>query len=348
MIITRTPYRISFFGGGTDYPVWWKQHGGAVLGTTINHYCYITCTPRLPFFDFRHIISWSKYEAVRELDEIEHPAVREAFRFLDIDEGLDVRTVGELPARSGLGASSAFTVGLLNALHAMRGEDVSGLDLAREAIHVEQDLIQEHVGCQDQVLAACGGLSRVDFEPDGEITVSKVDLPPEQIEEFEDRLLLVFTGTMREASTVAQVQIESTNQRERELMEMRAAVDEGLALLKSADWTGFGELLHHTWQIKRSLTQLITSSEIDDIYEAARDAGATGGKLIGAGGGGFMLLFVEPGSKQRVADRLGGLIHVQPHLETEGSKVVLNTPPNGEGKRAWRESIAAVMGDSGV
>jgi len=322
LIISRTPYRVSFFGGGTDYPTWWQEHGGAVLATTIEHYCYITCTPRLPFFDYKHLISWSKYEAVQTIDEIEHPSVREVLKFMGSTDGFDIRTVGQLPARSGLGTSSAFTVGLLKAMHGLNGNAISQLDLAKQAIHVEQDLINEAVGCQDQVLTACGGLNRVEFGSDASIKVTSLALTPQTKEEFESHLLLVFTGISRNASEVAQVQIEQTRDRTSELNQIMAAVDEGEKLLMSSDWTAFGKLLHEAWQIKRSLTSKISNPTIDGIYETARGAGAIGGKLIGAGGGGFMLLFVDPERRAEVKENLNHLLQVDVKLNTSGTEIV--------------------------
>jgi len=322
LIITRTPYRISFFGGGTDYPAWWKEHGGSVLGTSIEQYCYITCTPRLPFFDFKHLISWSRYEAVQTLDEIEHPSVREVLKYMGDDQGFDIRTVGQLPARSGLGTSSAFTVGLLNAMHGLNGNSISQLDLAKEAIHVEQNLIKEAVGCQDQVLTACGGLNRVEFRADESIEIKPISLSQQHKEDFESHLMLVFTGIARNASEVAQVQIEKTRDRTAELNQIMAAVDEGEKLLMASDWNAFGKLLHEAWQIKRSLTSKISNPTIDGIYETALGSGAIGGKLIGAGGGGFMLLFIDPDKRSQVKESLNTLLQVDVKLNSSGTEIV--------------------------
>jgi D-glycero-alpha-D-manno-heptose-7-phosphate kinase len=210
MIITRTPYRISFFGGGTDYPVWWRENGGAVLATTINRYCYITCTPRLSFYDFKYLVSWSENEHVNEIDEIVHPSVRECLRYLNVDHGIDIRTAGELPARTGLGASSAFTVGLLHALYRLRGITPSPVQLAMESTHVEQDMIGENVGCQDQAMAAIGGLNKIRFNRDGTLGVDPVHLSTERSAQLQSNLMLVFTGAMRSASDVAASQIDET------------------------------------------------------------------------------------------------------------------------------------------
>jgi D-glycero-alpha-D-manno-heptose-7-phosphate kinase len=325
VIITRTPYRISFFGGGTDYPVWWKENGGAVLATTINRYCYITCTPRLPFYDFKYLVSWSENEAVNHIDEIVHPSVRECLRYLKVDHGMDVRTAGELPARAGLGASSAFTVGLLHALYRLRGETPSPVQLAMESTHVEQNMIGENVGCQDQAMAAIGGLNKIRFNRDGKLGVDPIYMEKERSTQLQSSLMLVFTGIMRSASEVAGTQIDETgkgNLSDR-LTRMQEMVDEGTRILSSdSDLDDFGRLLHEGWQLKRSLTPAISNSEIDDLYEGARECGAVGGKIAGAGGGGFMLLYASPEAQARIRDRYSNLISVDVAFESKGSQVV--------------------------
>ena len=325
MIITRTPYRISFFGGGTDYPVWWKENGGAVLATTINRYCYITCTPRLPFYDFKYLVSWSENETVNKIDEIIHPSVRECLRFLKIDHGIDIRTAGELPARAGLGASSAFTVGLLHALYRLRGTTPSPVQLAMESTHVEQDLIGENVGCQDQAMAAIGGLNKIRFNRDGMLGVDPIYLGKERSDQFQSNLMLVFTGIMRSASEVAGTQIDETGKGNLsdQLSKMREMVDEGTKILStSSDLDDFGRLLHEGWQLKRSLTTAISNGEIDNLYEGVRECGAIGGKITGAGGGGFMLLYASPEAQARIHSRYSNLISVDVSFESNGSQVV--------------------------
>ena len=325
MIITRTPYRLSFFGGGTDYPVWWKENGGAVLATTINRYCYITCTPRLPFYDFKYLVSWSENETVSNIDDIIHPSVRECLRYLKVDHGMDVRTAGELPARTGLGASSAFTVGLLHALYRLSGVTPSPVQLAMESTHVEQDMIGENVGCQDQAMAAIGGLNKIRFNRDGTLGVDPIYLSKERSTQLQSNLMLVFTGIMRSASEVAGAQIDETgkgNLSDR-LTRMQEMVDEGTRILSSdSALDDFGRLLHEGWQLKRSLTSAISNSEIDDLYEGARECGAIGGKITGAGGGGFMLLYASPEAQTRIRDRYSNLISVDVSFESKGSQVV--------------------------
>lgn len=327
MIITRTPFRMSLFGGGTDYPVWFRDHGGAVLATTIDKYCYISCRRLPPFFEHRSRIVYSRIEHVRSNAEIEHPAVRGVFQVLGIEEGLEVHHDGDLPARTGLGSSSAFTVGLLHAVKALQGVMPTKMELAREAIHIEQDVLRESVGCQDQVLAAFGGLVRVDFDQDGEIRVSPIVITNDRAEALHEHLLLFFTGFARTASDVAELQIRRTGQLRSELTAMYQMVGEAQAILCSGqDIAALGRLLHDNWMVKRSLTTRIASEAVDEIYSAARSAGAIGGKLMGAGGGGFMVLFAKPENHGRVRHALRGLLEVPFRFDRTGSQVVVYQP----------------------
>ena len=323
MIISRTPFRISFFGGGTDYPDWYRRHGGAVLATTINKYCYITCRYLPPFFDHKYRIVYSRIEDCRNVDEIIHPPVREALRFLKFEQGVEIHHDGDLPARSGLGSSSSFTVGLLNALHALRGEMVDKAELARKAIHIEQDRLKEAVGSQDQTLAAHGGLSHIEFLQNGEINVTPLTLGVERIKALNAHLMLFFTGVSRTASAVVREYLPEVMTKESQLKRMREMVDESLALLRgSGDVAAFGSLLHESWKLKRSLSPKISTSHVDQVYEAGLAAGALGGKLIGAGGGGFVLLFVPPERQPAVAERLRDLVHVPIKFEFSGSRII--------------------------
>jgi D-glycero-alpha-D-manno-heptose-7-phosphate kinase len=328
VIITRTPYRVSFFGGGTDYPAWIRDHGGAVLATAIDKYCYITCRRLPPFFEHKHRIVYSVIESVASNDQIKHPAVRAALEFENVTEGLEIHHDGDLPARSGLGSSSSFTVGLVHALHALRGNMSNRDQLAKAAIHIEQELLQENVGSQDQIIAAYGGLNHVEFRLDGTFDVTPVIVPPERKAELNSHLMLCFTGFSRFASGIAKSQLANMAAKEKQLMRMQAMVDEGLEIFvnSSVRITAFGELLHEAWQAKRSLSNMVTTPEIDEIYEAARDAGAIGGKLLGAGGGGFMLLFAKPEYHAAIRERLKTLIHVPFEFEDSGSRVVLYQP----------------------
>ncbi len=327
MIITRTPFRVSFFGGGTDYPAWFREHSGAVLAATINKYCYITCRRLPPFFEHRSRIVWSRVELIKEHSEIQHPVVREALAFLKLNSGIELHHDGDLPARSGIGSSSSFTVGLLHGLYALRGEMIGKMQLARDAIHLEQERLREHVGCQDQVLAAFGGFRRVEFFRDGDFQVTQVVGRPERLSEFESHLMLFFTGFSRNASDIAREQIAVTGQRVRELERMYAMVAEAVEIVAGTDdLVEFGRLLHEEWQLKRGLTRLISTPEIDGIYEEARAAGAIGGKLLGAGGGGFMLLFVRPEDQPAVRNRLWRLLEVPVKFERSGSEVIFYEP----------------------
>jgi D-glycero-alpha-D-manno-heptose-7-phosphate kinase len=328
VIITRTPYRVSFFGGGTDYPAWIREHGGAVLATAIDKYCYITCRRLPPFFAHKHRIVYSVIESVTSNDQIKHPAVRAALQSENVTEGLEIHHDGDLPARSGLGSSSSFTVGLVHALHALRGNMSNRDQLAKAAIHIEQDLLQENVGSQDQIIAAYGGLNYVQFRQNGTFDVTPVIVPLERKAELNSHLMLCFTGFSRFASHIAKSQLANMAAKEKQLMRMQQMVEEGLEIFanSSVPISAFGKLLHEAWQAKRSLSNMVTTPEIDGIYEAARDAGAIGGKLLGAGGGGFMLLFAKPEYHAAIRERLKTLIHVPFEFEESGSRVVLYQP----------------------
>ena len=325
MIITNTPLRVSFFGGGTDYPLWFREYGGSVLSTTIDKYCSITCRWLPPFFDYHSRISYSQVENVASNDRIQHPSVRGCLQYLGIDEGIEIHHVADLPARIGLGTSSAFTVGLLLALHTLRHELPDKYQLASEAIHVEQNLLREAVGSQDQVSAAHGGLNRIDFYPDGSFHVKRIRPLPHRLAELQQHLALYFTGFSRTASAIAEEQLRMTPFKKRELAMMHQLVDEGEAILASPSrpLAEFGRLLHEGWQIKRSLTDKISSPGIDEIYQAGLDAGATGGKLLGAGGGGFILFFVPPERRKELRTRLHKQLHVPFSFSNRGSDVVV-------------------------
>jgi D-glycero-alpha-D-manno-heptose-7-phosphate kinase len=327
MIICRTPFRISFFGGGTDYPEWYRAHGGAVLAATIDKYCYLTCRYLPPFFQHRLRIVYRQIETCANVDEISHPVVRETLRFLHIDRGIELHHDGDLPARSGMGSSSAFTVGLLHALHALRGEMPTKNQLAKESIYLEQDLLRETVGSQDQVMAAYGGFRHVKFPPDGEIEISPVILPAGRVAELRSHLMLVYTGIARTAADVAKSYVIGIESRRRQLRIIKELVDEALDVLASGmDICAFGDLLHEAWQAKRSLSEAVSNSEVDALYEEARAAGAIGGKLTGAGGGGFLLLFVPPEKQPAVLETLGGRIHVPFEFESAGSQIIFYEP----------------------
>jgi D-glycero-alpha-D-manno-heptose-7-phosphate kinase len=327
VIISRTPFRISFFGGGTDYPEWYRAHGGAVLATTINKYCYLTCRRLPPFFEHRYRVVYSQMENCHTIDEIAHPAVREILRYLDLEYGLEIHHDADLPARSGLGSSSAFAVGLLHALQGLKGCMPSRQQLAAESIYIERERIGDTVGSQDQVLAAHGGFNHVVFQPSGQLSVKPMTLSRERTHELSSRLMLFYTGIKRTASAVAQSYVQNVGAREQQMRALGQMVDEGVAILSGGqDITCFGKLLHEAWQTKRSLSAQVSNSYIEDIYREAMAAGAIGGKVIGAGGGGFMLFFVQPGDQVRVRQRLHRLIHVPFAFDTSGSQIIFFDP----------------------
>lgn len=328
MIITRTPFRISFFGGGTDYPDWYRENGGAVLATTIDKYCYVSCRKLPPFFDHKHRIVYSYIENVNNNDEIKHPVVKELLNWFNIMEGLEIHHDGDLPARSGIGSSSSFTVGLLNALHGMHGSMASKNELAKTAIHIEQDLIGENVGSQDQVSAAYGGFNKIKFISNDEITVTPVMIPLQRFEELHNHLMLFFTGVSRNASEIAQSKIRNIKNRKIELNQMYKMVDESIFILQnmSEPIETFGKLLDKSWHYKRELSDLVSSTEIDEIYTTAKTAGALGGKILGAGGGGFILFFAPPNKHKTICKKLSKLIYVPFNFEYTGSQVVFYNP----------------------
>lgn len=329
MIISRTPLRISFFGGGTDYPIFYeKEHGGAVLSTTINKHSYVICRRLPPFFDYNFRIRYTLREETQTIAEIKHPSVRECLNFMNLGYGIEIQHNADLPAMSGLGSSSAFTVGLLNGLYALKGELITKRQLALQAIHVEQELIKENVGSQDQTIAAFGGFNRIEFGGQRRIWVQPMTLEQAKIKHFQSHLMLFFTGFPRNASEIAEEQIKMTPEKTKELTTMMEMVDEAVKVLNGPEdgYNDFGRLLHETWQIKRSLTPQISTRQIDEIYEAAREAGAAGGKLLGAGGGGFMLLFAKPEDQKKIREKLTKLLYVPFEFHDLGSEIVYYAP----------------------
>ena len=324
MAISRTPYRISFFGGGTDYPEWYRIHGGAVLSMAINKYCYITGRHLPPFFGIRHRIVWSHIETVGAISEILHPAVRAGLQAsgFDDDEGVELHHQGDLPARSGIGSSSAFAVGLINVLHAMRGQSVKKDELARAAIDLEQNKLKETVGCQDQVASAYGGLNVIRFNKDGNIGVEPLGLTDGQLQTFEQKLMVFYTGTSRLSSTLSKQLVDNLGAKTKNLQRMQAMVPEAVELLRKSDLDSFGRLLHESWTLKRGLTGAISTSAIDRIYDDAIRAGALGGKLLGAGGAGFMVFVVPNDKQEQVREALSQLISVPVRVDFTGSTII--------------------------
>jgi len=328
MIISRTPFRISFFGGGTDYPVWYNENEGAVISASINKYCYITCRYLPPFFDYKYRIVYSKREAVKNISEIQHPSVRECLSFMKLDREVEIHHDGDLPARTGLGSSSSFTVGLLNALNALKGKMITKRQLALDAIHVEQDRIKENVGSQDQTIVAFGGFNKIRFNKNHDIEVQPITLGAEKVQNFQKHLMLFFTGFSRTASEIAKEQINQTPNKKKELKTMHRMVDTAIDILNTNNdcFDEFGKLLDESWKLKRSLTNKISTSSIDDIYKTAIKAGALGGKLLGAGGGGFILFFVRPELQPKVKDALKKLLYVPFRFDVLGSQIIYYGP----------------------
>jgi D-glycero-alpha-D-manno-heptose-7-phosphate kinase len=328
MIISRTPFRISLFGGGTDYPEWYREYGGAVLGMAIDKYCYISVRRLPPFFEHRTRIVYSQVELVREVSEIRHPAVRAVLSDMGLDLGLEIHHDADLPARSGLGTSSSFAVGLINALYAFQSRTIAKRELGRAAIRIEQQVLRENVGCQDQLWAAYGGFNRIDFLPDDTFTVTPVVLPPDRRAELLNSIMLFFTGFARRASDVAREQLCNMGRRTCQLRAIRDMVDAAIGILidPNQPLRELGALLHESWRLKRELSNGVSNSHIDDIYQAGLAGGASGGKLLGAGGGGFMVFLVDPENRERVRQRLKKLIHVSVGFDNDGSRIVLYQP----------------------
>lgn len=327
MIIARAPFRISFFGGGTDFPGYYRRHGGAVLATSIDQYAYISLHSLSPFFRYRFRASYAKTELVGRPAEFRHPLIRECLRHMRVRDGLEITHVADLPGRTGLGTSSAFTVALLHALHAMRGERPCPGDLAREAILIERKRVGDAGGHQDQFAAAYGGFLRLDFGPGDAMQVRRIHLPPPARTTLRDRLLLFYLGREDSAEAILAEQTGKTRRNRAALDRMHAMVDEAEAMLKTGAWPAFGALLHEGWELKKTLAGGISSPDIDAAYDVARRAGATGGKLLGAGGRGFLLIMAEPEHQPAIRRRLRALREVRFGFDREGCRLVFKSTP---------------------
>ncbi len=327
MIITKTPLRISFFGGGTDYPSWVEKYGGAVLSTSINKYSYLYVQRLSPFFPYKTKVVWSHIEEVINFEDITHPSVRETIRFLNFNDGLSVHYNGDLPARSGMGSSSSFTVGFLHALYGLKGIAPNKRKLAEEAIHIEQNCIKENVGSQDQIASAFGGFNKIELHKGGGFSVFPMKLDAERLKDLQKHTMLFFTGFSRIASEIAGEQIKNIPNKTVELFAMRDMVDEAIAILKrKGDWLGdFGRLLNKGWEIKRKLSSRVSNNAIDDFYNRAMNAGALGGKLLGAGGGGFLLVYARPEDQKNIREALSDLLYVPFSFENDGSQIIYQT-----------------------
>lgn len=334
MIITKTPFRMSFFGGGTDMPQFFNEHGGAVISTTFDKYCYVNVRHLPPFFDYRTELSYAKTERVKDVNDIQHPAIREAMKLLDMYD-LRLTYEADLPARTGLGTSSSFAVGMLNAFYALKGKYADKKKLADEAIYLERELCREAGGWQDQIAASYGGLNRINFHENG-YEVLPIIISPERKDLLNDNLLLFFTGFTRFSSEIQQSTEKTMKDKTRQLLDMLALVDDAQKVLtdKTADLDDFGRLLDLSWRLKKQTGSKISTGSIDELYEKAIAAGALGGKLLGAGGGGFLLFYVQKERQPEVIRAMDGLMRVPFRFENGGTRVIHYTPetyiPRGE------------------
>lgn len=324
MIISRAPLRISFFGGGTDFPEYFREHGGAVLATAIDKYSFVTASRfQSDLFDYGIRVSYRKNESVSDVAQIEHPVFRECLRLLKLEKDIELHTVADLPAFTGLGSSSAFTVSLLHALHAYKGEYIRPLELAYEAIHIERNVLRENVGCQDQTTAAVGGFNVLEFRGETDIRVHRLNLRPERRAELQAHIFVLYTGIKRRASDVEGKKVAGFAQKLDVLRRMRAMVDEGRdQLVDGGSLEGFGRLLHEAWLAKRSLEASVSNDQIDSLYRAGLEAGAWGGKLLGAGGGGFILFVAPPEAHDRMRQTFAGEFAMTFQLDAPGSQIV--------------------------
>lgn len=326
MIITKTPFRMSFFGGGTDMPSFFNEYGGSVISTTFDKYCYLSVRHLPPFMPYYSELVYSRFERVKDFNEIEHPAIREAMKMLDIHE-IRLTYEADLPARTGLGTSSTFAVGMLNSFYALKGKYVGKRKLAEDAIYLERELCKESGGWQDQIAASFGGLNRIDFA-DNNFKVTPIIIHPDRKKLLNDSLLMFFTGISRFSSEIQKDTMSNQQDKIAQLKEMLNLVDDAQDILQSkhSDMNDFGRLLNHTWELKRKTGGKITNSAIDNLYARGLKAGALGGKLLGAGGGGFLLFYVEPDKKKAVLKELDELMNVPFKFEDEGTTIVHYNP----------------------
>lgn len=325
MVITQTPFRISFFGGGTDFPDFFNEHGGAVISTSIDKYCYVTVRHLPRFFEYSTELVYSKIERVTNVENVVHPMVREAMKFLDMHD-LRITYEGDLPARTGLGTSSSFAVGVLNAFYCLKGKYVDKRKLADDAIYLERTLCNENGGVQDQIAASIGGLNRINFSSTG-YTVDPIIISSERKHSLNRNLMLFFTGFSRFSSDIQTAHVKALKDKTSQLLEMKSLVYNAEQILTSkCDLVEFGKLLDYTWRLKRNITDKVSSDSIDSLYAKAIKAGAVGGKLLGAGGGGFLLLYVEHDRQQHLREALEGFMEVPFQFESGGTRVLYYVP----------------------
>lgn len=327
MIITKTPFRMSFFGGGTDMESFFREYGGAVLSTTFDKYCYVNVRHLPRFFDYSTELSYAKIERVTDIKQINHPAVRNAMKMLDMHE-IRLTYEADLPARSGLGTSSSFAVGMLNAFYALKGKYADKKRLADEAIYLERVLCQEAGGWQDQIAASFGGMNRIEFNKDGTYDVKPIIIHPERKKQLNDNLLMFFTGFTRFSSDLQKANQAGYDEKIKLLQQMYTLVGDAERVLtdKHSDLDEFGRLLNHTWRLKRQTGGAITTNSIDALYEKGIAAGALGGKLLGAGGGGFLVFYVQPEKQATVKEAMKDLLYVPFQFEDGGTRVIHYTP----------------------
>ncbi|QTS84148.1 GHMP family kinase ATP-binding protein [Coxiella endosymbiont of Amblyomma nuttalli] len=328
MIISRTPFRISFFGGGTDFPEWYEKNGGSVISASIDRYCYISCRHLPPFFEHKHRVVYSIIENTKSYHDIQHPSVKAVLSRLKQEEGVEIHYNADLPARSGLGSSSSFTVGLLHALLALRGQRIEPKQLSQEAIHIEREIIQEAVGCQDQIAAAYGGFNNIIFQKDYDHKVTPIIVDKERLNALQDNLMLYFTGFSHYATEIESSKVKNFSTKKNLLRTIYAMVGEATSIISNPQTSldEFGKLLDEAWQCKKELSDKVSLPEIDHMYETAKKAGAKGGKILGAGGGGFLLLYADSKAQIRIREELKHYIHVTFRFEHEGSQIVLYKP----------------------
>lgn len=330
MIITKTPFRMSFFGGGTDMEDFFRAHGGAVLSTTFDKYCYVNVRHLPPFFDYRTELSYSKTERVTSVESIQHPAIRNAMQMLDMHE-IRLTYEADLPARSGLGTSSSFAVGMLSAFYALKGKYADKKKLADEAIYLERVLCGEAGGWQDQIAASYGGFNRINFNKDGTYDVLPIIISPERKKQLDHNLMMFFTGFTRFSYDVQKANAaspETKEAKEKRLLEMLDLVDDAEDVLtnKKRNLDDFGFLLDHTWKLKKQTGSAVSTSNIDALYQKGIEAGALGGKLLGAGGGGFLVFYVQPENREVLKAAMHDLLYVPFHFEDGGTRVLYYSP----------------------
>ncbi len=326
MLISKTPYRISFFGGGSDYPSWYMKNGGKVISSTIDKYIYISCRNLPPFFEHKHRIVWSKIEMVKHTNQIKHKVVREMLKYFKINNGLEIHYDGDLPARSGMGSSSVFVVGLMNLFYSYLNKKISKKELAEESIYFEQKILREAVGSQDQIAATYGGFNKIIFKNNGKFSTKKMQIKKNTLNNLNDNLVLVYTGLKRTAHEIAKDYVNKLkNSKKTNILEILNFVNEGERVLKNNDLDSFGKLLHESWLAKKSLSSLITNSTIDEIYNSMMRKGALGGKLLGAGGGGFFLFYIPKFKQKKIVGQFKKLITVPFKFTNEGSKILFKS-----------------------